>query len=57
MLAEWSQQLTADLERALTDAQAAGGTVVAVELRSVLVATDQVTDTSPKPSLSSDSWD
>nr|WP_238993240.1 heavy metal translocating P-type ATPase [Nocardioides caldifontis] len=50
LLAEWSQHLTPDLEQALADAQAAGGTAVAVgwdgQARGVLVVTDKVKDTS-----------
>jgi Cu+-exporting ATPase len=50
LLAEWSQHLTPDLERALVDAQSAGGTAVAVgwdgRPRGVLVVADQVKDTS-----------
>ena len=50
LLAEWSQELTGDLERALTEAQAAGGTAVAVgwdgQPRGVLVVADSVKETS-----------
>ena len=50
LLAEWSQHLTPELERALADAQSAGGTAVAVgwdgRPRGVLVVADQVKDTS-----------
>ncbi|HEU5037801.1 MAG TPA: heavy metal translocating P-type ATPase [Nocardioides sp.] len=50
LLAEWSQHLTADLEQALSDAQAQGGTAVAVgwdgRARGVLVVADRVKDTS-----------
>ncbi len=50
LLADRSQHLTPELERAVTDAQAAGGTAVAVgwdgRPRGVLVVADQVKDTS-----------
>ncbi|MBB4941846.1 Cu+-exporting ATPase [Streptosporangium album] len=50
LLADWSQHLPADLERALTEAQAAGRTAVAVgwdgKARAVLVVADVVKPTS-----------
>ncbi|WP_326829983.1 heavy metal translocating P-type ATPase [Streptosporangium sp. NBC_01810] len=50
LLAEWSQHLPADLERALTEAQAAGRTAVAVgwdgHARAVLTVADTVKPTS-----------
>ncbi|MFB9682008.1 heavy metal translocating P-type ATPase [Streptosporangium vulgare] len=50
LLAEWSQHLSAELEGALTAAQAAGSTAVAVgwdgKARAVLVVTDTVKPTS-----------
>jgi len=50
LLAEWSQHLSPELGRALADAQAAGGTAIAVgwdgHARGVLVVADQVKDTS-----------
>ncbi len=50
LLADWSQHLTADLQRAFADAQQTGGTAVAVgwdgQARGLLVVTDQVKDTS-----------
>ncbi|GAA2393814.1 heavy metal translocating P-type ATPase [Nonomuraea africana] len=50
LLAEWSQHLTADLERSLHEAQAAGRTAVAVgwdgKARAVLVVADTVKPTS-----------
>ncbi|MGI5289044.1 heavy metal translocating P-type ATPase [Nonomuraea polychroma] len=50
LLAEWSQRLTADLERKLHEAQAAGRTAVAVgwdgKARAVLVVADVVKPTS-----------
>ncbi|MFF3444662.1 heavy metal translocating P-type ATPase [Streptosporangium sp. NPDC002721] len=50
LLAEWSQHLPADLERALTEAQAAGRTAVAVgwdgQARAVLTVADTVKPTS-----------
>ncbi|WP_395692471.1 heavy metal translocating P-type ATPase [Nocardioides sp.] len=50
LLAEWSQHLPADLERALADAQAGGSTAVAVgwdgRARGVLAVADRVKDTS-----------
>jgi Cu+-exporting ATPase len=50
LLAEWSQHLTPELERALADARATGGTAVAVgwdgRARAVLVVADRVKETS-----------
>ena len=50
LLAEWSQHLTPDLERALSDARETGGTAVAVgwdgRARAVLVVADRVKETS-----------
>ena len=50
LLDEWSQHLSPELEHALADARAAGGTAVVVgwdgQARAVLVVTDQVKDTS-----------
>jgi Cu+-exporting ATPase len=50
LLAEWSQQLTADLERAMSEAQSLGRTAVAVgwdgEARAVITVADQVKPTS-----------
>lgn len=50
LLAEWSQHLTADLERAMEKAQALGHTAVAVgwdgEARAVVTVADQVKPTS-----------
>ncbi|MGJ6968714.1 heavy metal translocating P-type ATPase [Streptosporangium sp. G11] len=50
LLAEWSQHLPADLERALTEAQAAGRTAIAVgwdgQARAVLTVADTIKPTS-----------
>ncbi|MFI0357294.1 heavy metal translocating P-type ATPase [Actinomadura sp. 9N407] len=50
LLAEWSQHLTPELERAMTDAQARGHTAVAVgvdgEAKAVITVADQVKPTS-----------
>ncbi|MWA01477.1 heavy metal translocating P-type ATPase [Actinomadura sp. LD22] len=50
LLAEWSQHLTGDLERAMADAQSRGRTAVAVgwdgEARAVITVADQVKPTS-----------
>ena len=50
LLEEWSQHLTVELERAMADAQARGGTAVAVgwdgKARGVLVVADAIKETS-----------
>ncbi|SDO50782.1 Cu+-exporting ATPase [Nocardioides szechwanensis] len=50
LLEEWSQHLTIDLERAMADAQARGGTAVAVgwdgKARGVIVVADAIKETS-----------
>jgi P-type Cu+ transporter len=50
LLAEWSQHLTPELQQALSEAQGAGSTAVAVgwdgKARGVLVVADQIKDTS-----------
>ncbi|MDP2774544.1 MAG: heavy metal translocating P-type ATPase [Nocardioides sp.] len=50
LLEEWSQHLTVDLERAIADAQARGGTAVAVgwdgKARGVIVVADAIKETS-----------
>ncbi|MFD0904766.1 heavy metal translocating P-type ATPase [Actinomadura sediminis] len=50
LLAEWSQRLTPDLERAMTDAQARGHTAVAVGIdgsaQAVITVADQIKPTS-----------